>query len=46
MHLYGTVKPIEVILRWEWGRKNHERGLNKLGHNVCIYGNLTMKSHL
>jgi hypothetical protein len=41
---YGTLKPVEVVLRMKRGKKENNRGKEtKLGHIVCTYGNVTMK---
>jgi hypothetical protein len=44
MYAYGTLKPVEVILRrWEGKKREYLRGSTKPGYTVCIYGKTTMK---
>jgi hypothetical protein len=42
MYEYGTLKPVEVILRREGGRRIIE-GMNQTRVYICIYGNVTTK---
>jgi hypothetical protein len=39
---YGTLKPIEVILRRGGGRGRIMEGMNQMGHTAHIHGNVTM----
>jgi hypothetical protein len=43
MYEYGTVKPAEVILRREWGRKVNGGDASKLGYKMFIYENVLTK---
>jgi hypothetical protein len=44
MYEYGTLKPVEVILRRGFGEEGEQwRGWAKLEHNICIHGNVTMR---
>jgi hypothetical protein len=43
MYGYGTLKPVEVILRSGWGRGRMMERMNQNRYIVSIHGNVTMK---